>query len=45
MFGSDLTLLDPGYTLGLVQDAGLDEKETEMILWDNAHSLFEEWIA
>jgi len=44
LFGSDLTLLDPGYTLGLVQDAGLDEAKTRMILWDNARNLFRKWM-
>jgi len=44
LFGSDLTLLDPGYMLGLVEDAALDQRETEMILWRNARNLFEEWM-
>jgi predicted TIM-barrel fold metal-dependent hydrolase len=44
LFGSDLTLLDPGYGLGLIEDSGLDERTTRMILWENARNLFEEWM-
>ncbi len=40
LFGSDLTLLDPGYTLGLVTGAEIGEAEKRMILYDNAKRLF-----
>jgi len=40
LFGSDLTLLDPGYTLGLVTGAEIGERDKRMILYENAKRLF-----
>jgi predicted TIM-barrel fold metal-dependent hydrolase len=40
LYGSDLTLLDPGYTLGLVTGAEIGEAEKRLILHDNAQRLF-----
>jgi hypothetical protein len=40
LFGSDLTLLDPGYTLGLVTGAEIGEREKRMILYENGKRLF-----
>jgi hypothetical protein len=40
LFGSDLTLLDPGYTLGLVTGAEMGEREKRMVLYGNAKRLF-----
>ncbi|MBU0610714.1 MAG: amidohydrolase family protein [Armatimonadetes bacterium] len=40
LFGSDLTLLDPGYTLGLATGAEIGEAEKRMILYGNAKRLF-----
>lgn len=39
LFGSDLTLLDPGYTLGLVQGAEISEEDKAKILYGNAQRL------
>lgn len=40
LFGTDLTLLDPGYTLGSVTGAEISERERRMILYENAQRLF-----
>ncbi len=40
LFGSDVTLLDPGYTLGFVTGAEIGERERRLILYDNAQRLF-----
>ena len=40
LFGSDLTLIDPAWTLGMVKDAHITAKEREMILRGNAKQLF-----
>lgn len=40
MFGSDLTLLDPGYTIGLVTGAEIGEAEQRLILYGNAKRVF-----
>ncbi|MCE5237641.1 amidohydrolase family protein [bacterium] len=40
LFGTDLTLLDPGYTLGLVTGAEIGERQKRLILHDNAQRLF-----
>lgn len=40
LFGSDVTLLDPGYTLGFVTGAEIGERERRLILYDNARQLF-----
>ena len=36
VFGSDMDLLDPAFTLGMFQDAGLNERQLRMALWENA---------
>ncbi|MGH3730940.1 MAG: amidohydrolase family protein [Micromonosporaceae bacterium] len=41
MFGTDATLIDPVVALGVVADAGLDERERELVLWRNAARLFD----
>lgn len=41
LFGSDLTLHDPGFVLGLVYDADLTEDQRRAILHDNAVRLFD----
>jgi uncharacterized protein len=40
LYGSDLTLLDPGYTLGLVTGAEIPEEHKRLILHENARRLF-----
>lgn len=40
LFGTDLTLLEPGYTLGLVTGAELGEREKRMVLYENGKRLF-----
>ncbi len=40
LFGSDLTLLDPGYTLGTVLGSDLREADKQKILYHNAKRLF-----
>lgn len=40
VFGSDMTLLHPAYTLGMVMDADLSEMEREAVLRRNALRLF-----
>lgn len=40
LFGTDLTLLDPGYTLGLVTGAEIGARERRMILYGNGKKLF-----
>lgn len=39
LFGTDLTLLEPGYTLGLVTGAEIGEREKRMILYGNGKRL------
>ncbi|MEN6544500.1 MAG: amidohydrolase family protein, partial [Armatimonadia bacterium] len=39
LFGTDLTLLEPGYTLGLVTGAVIGEREKRMILYENGKRL------
>ncbi len=40
LFGSDLTILDPGYTLGTVLGSEISESEKRDILYNNAKRLF-----
>lgn len=40
LFGSDLTILDPGYTLGTVLGSQISETEKRNILYNNAKRLF-----
>ena len=40
MFGSDMTLLNPSWTLGMVESAGLSAEKKELILYGNASRLF-----
>ncbi|HIE08741.1 MAG TPA: metal-dependent hydrolase [Armatimonadetes bacterium] len=40
VFGSDMTLLHPAYTLGMVMDADLSDAEREAVLYRNALRLF-----
>lgn len=40
LFGSDYTLFDPGYALGMVTGAALAAEQKEMILGENARRLF-----
>lgn len=40
LFGSDLTLLDPALSLGMVSDAAMSADHRRMMLWDNAARLF-----
>ncbi|MEN6644098.1 MAG: amidohydrolase family protein [Armatimonadia bacterium] len=39
LFGTDLTLLEPGYTLGLVTGAEIGERAKRMILYENGKRL------
>lgn len=39
-FGSDSDLLDPAFTLGMYEGAGLSEIQRQLIYWDNAARLF-----
>lgn len=41
LFGSDSTLLDPAFALGMVKDADISQKEKELILYRNAQQLFD----
>lgn len=36
VFGSDMDLLDPAFTIGMFTDAGLSEAEWRAVFWDNA---------
>ncbi len=38
-FGSDSDLLDPGFTAGMYESAGLSDKQQRMIYWENAARL------
>jgi predicted TIM-barrel fold metal-dependent hydrolase len=40
LFGSDQTLLDPGFTIGMLRDAEITESQTEQIAYKNALQLF-----
>jgi uncharacterized protein len=40
VFGSDFTLFDPAYTLGMIEDADLSTEQRELILHGNAQRLF-----
>lgn len=40
LFGSDMTLLDPGYTLGTVTGAEITEEQKRLILYANGKRLF-----
>ena len=40
LFGSDLTILDPGYTLGTVLGSEISEAEKRSILYNNAKRVF-----
>jgi uncharacterized protein len=40
LFGSDLTLLDPAYTIGTVTGAEISDEDKQKILYDNAKALF-----
>ncbi len=40
LFGSDMTLLDPGSSLGMVLDAEIPSEKKERILYKNAKELF-----
>ncbi|WP_327680313.1 amidohydrolase family protein [Streptomyces sp. NBC_00467] len=42
LFGTDATLIDPCWSLGVIRDAGFSEEEREMVLWRNALTLFPE---
>jgi len=39
VFGSDMDLLDPAFTLGMFEDAGLSQEQRQAIFWDNAARL------
>jgi predicted TIM-barrel fold metal-dependent hydrolase len=40
MFGSDLTLLNPAHTIGMVMDAEISENDKEKIFYLNAKRVF-----
>ena len=40
IFGSDFSLFDPAYTLGMIEDADLSAEQRELILYGNAQRLF-----
>jgi len=40
VFGSDSTLIEPVYVIGMIEDADISQKEKEMILYENAKKLF-----
>jgi predicted TIM-barrel fold metal-dependent hydrolase len=40
LFGSDYTLFDPAYTLGMIEDADLSAEQRALILYGNAQRLF-----
>jgi len=40
LFGTDLTLIDPALTLGMVMDAEISDEQRRRMLWDNAAALF-----
>lgn len=40
LFGTDATLIDPAVSIGLVEDADLDETTRERLYWRNAADLF-----
>lgn len=40
VFGSDSTLMEPSYTLGMIEDSDITSKQKEMILHENAKRLF-----
>ena len=42
LFGSDMTLLDPASSLGMVLDAEISSEEKKKILYKNAEELFPE---
>ena len=39
VFGSDMDLIDPAFTLGMFEDARLDERQRQLVFWDNAAKL------
>ncbi len=41
VFGSDMDLLEPGWTMGMFEDAGLSDEQKQMVYYDNAARLFE----
>jgi len=40
LYGSDMTLLNPAHTIGMIMGAEITEKEKERILYANAKDLF-----
>ena len=40
VFGSDSTLIEPVYVIGMIEDADISKKEKEMIFYKNAKKLF-----
>ncbi|MFI1395000.1 amidohydrolase family protein [Streptomyces sp. NPDC020681] len=40
LFGTDSTLIDPCWSLGVIRDAGFSADELERVLWRNAVDLF-----
>ncbi len=40
VYGSDMDLLDPAFTLGMFEDAGLTDEQKRMAYWDNAARIF-----
>jgi predicted TIM-barrel fold metal-dependent hydrolase len=40
LFGSDYTLFDPAYTLGMIEDADLSNEQRDLILHGNAQRVF-----
>ncbi len=41
LFGSHFPRLHPLYVMGMIKDAGIDDRQRERILWRNAAELFE----
>ncbi|MGQ9630557.1 MAG: amidohydrolase family protein [bacterium] len=41
VFGSDITLLSPGWTIGMIESADLTESERRMIYYENAKEIFD----
>jgi len=40
VFGSDMALISPAFTMGLFEEADLTEEEKELIFWQNARRIF-----
>jgi predicted TIM-barrel fold metal-dependent hydrolase len=41
LFGSDSSLLNPAFVLGMLQDAGLDQEELSKVAFQNAQRIFQ----